>query len=148
MSDDRLVFVDTNILVYAFDGSDPVRQQAAGQVLEGLMEQDRLRLSTQVLQEFYVTMTRKVRGAWSADDALAILEDLAAWPLFSPDFAALREAVLLSRNALLSFWDALIVIAALRSGAAAIYTEDLNPGQAILGVEIVNPLASTKPQAS
>jgi predicted nucleic acid-binding protein len=105
------------------------------------MDEDRLRLSVQVLQEFYVTMTRRANPAWSPDRALATLDDLAAWPVVASDFALVREAILLSRDAALSFWDALIAAAA-RSGAATLYTEDLNDGQVFRGVRITNPFTA------
>jgi predicted nucleic acid-binding protein len=75
------------------------------------------------------------------DRALATLDDLAAWPVVANDFALVREAILLSRDAALSFWDALIVAAA-RSGAATLYTEDLNDGQVLRGVLVVNPFTA------
>jgi predicted nucleic acid-binding protein len=139
MSDEGPAFVDTNVLVYAFDRNDHARHPRAVELLTGLMESDRLRLSTQVLQEFYVTMTRKARPPWSPDHALARLDDLAAWPVASTDLSMLREAVLLSRDAVLSFWDALVVVAAVYSGAVTLYTEDLNHGQVLRGVRVVNP---------
>lgn len=139
MSDDGLAFLDTNLLVYAFDASDPARQRIAEDLLSSLMDSDRLCLSTQVLQEFYAVVTRKIGRALSPDEALAILDDLAAWPLLAIEYTAIRDAVLLSRDAVLSFWDALIVIAAVRSGATTLYTEDLNHGQVVRGVRIVNP---------
>ncbi|HSF17790.1 MAG TPA: PIN domain-containing protein [Vicinamibacteria bacterium] len=110
MSDD-LVFVDTNILVYAFDRSNQSREELAEKAIAELLLQDRLRLSTQVLQEFYVTMTRKVREPWSADEALSLVDDLSAWPVSLIDVPMIRESVLLSKEAKLSFWDALIVTA-------------------------------------
>jgi predicted nucleic acid-binding protein len=106
------------------------------------MEDDRLRVSTQVLQELFVTLTRKVSQRCTSDEALAVLEDLAAWPLVVVDYDAIRAAVDLSDPAELSFWDALVVVAAARSGAAVVYTEDLNDGQKILGVRICNPFSS------
>jgi len=142
MDDESPAFVDTNVLVYAFDSSEPVRQPAAAHLLSRLMDDDRLRLSTQVLQEFYVTMTRKVRTPWSPDRALAKLDDLAAWPVLPADLAIIREAVLLSRDAVVSFWDALIVVSAARSGAEILYTEDLNDGQILGGVRVVNPFSA------
>ena len=105
------------------------------------MEEDRLRVSTQVLQELFVTLTRNVRRPCSIEEALAVLEDLTAWPLMVVDYAAIRAAVGLAHQAKLSFWDALIVVTAARSGAAVLYTEDLNDGQEILGVRIRNPFA-------
>jgi predicted nucleic acid-binding protein len=103
------------------------------------MEEDRLRVSTQVLQELFVTLTRKVSQPCSSEEALAVLEDLAAWPLMVIDYAAIRAAVGLADQAKLFFWDALVVVAAVRTGAAVLYTEDLNDGQEILGVRISNP---------
>jgi predicted nucleic acid-binding protein len=135
-------FVDTNVLVYAFDSTDPTRHRSAAQLLSRLMDEDRLRLSTQVLQEFYVTMTRKARPVWSPDRALAKLDDFAAWPVILSDLPLLREAVLLSRDSIISFWDALVIAAAARSGADTLYTEDLNNGQILRGVRVVNPFAS------
>jgi predicted nucleic acid-binding protein len=134
-----LGFVDTNVLVYAFDKSGSPKQRGAQGLMNELMEQDRLRVSTQVLQELYVTLTRKAMRPCSSEEALAVVEDLAAWPLMVVDYAAIRAAVGLADQAQLSFWDALVVVAAARAGAAVLYTEDLNDGQEILGVRIRNP---------
>lgn len=106
------------------------------------MAEGRLRLSTQVLQEFYVTMTRKTRPLWSPDRALAKLDDFAAWPVILSDLPLLREAILLSRDSIISFWDALVIVAASRSGADILYTEDLNNGQILCGVRVVNPFTT------
>lgn len=134
-----LSFIDTNVLVYAFDRSDSPKKLVAQKLLNELMDEDRLRLSTQVLQELFVTLTRKVSEPCSNGEALAVLEDLAAWPLMVIDYAAIRAAAGLSGQQKLSFWDALIVIAAARTGATVLYTEDLNHGQEILGVRVANP---------
>ena len=75
----------------------------------------------------------------SSEEALTVLEDLTAWPLMVIDYAAIRAAAALADQAKLPFWDALVVVAAARSGAAVLYTEDLNDGQEILGVRISNP---------
>jgi predicted nucleic acid-binding protein len=139
MHADGPVFVDTNVLVYAFDEGETVRREKAGRLLEELMGADRLRLSAQVLQELFVTMTRKAARPWTVADAVGVLDDLAAWPVLSPDYPAIRDAALLSRDATISFWDALVVIAAARSGAEVLYTEDLNHGQTIAGVRVVDP---------
>jgi predicted nucleic acid-binding protein len=134
-----LAFVDTNVLVYAFDRSSSPKKRVAQRLINELMEEDRLRVSTQVLQELFVTLTRKVSRPCSSDEALAVLEDLAAWPLMAVDYAAIRAAVGLAGQAKISFWDALVVVAAARTGAAVLYTEDMNDGQEILGVRINNP---------
>jgi predicted nucleic acid-binding protein len=138
----ELSFVDTNVLVYAFDRSGSPKKRVAGELINELMEEDRLRVSTQVLQELFVTLTRKVRQPCSIKEALALLENLTAWPLMAIDYAAIRDAAGLADQAKLSFWDALVVVAAARTGAAVLYTEDLNHGQEILGVRINNPFFS------
>jgi predicted nucleic acid-binding protein len=138
-----LGFIDTNVLVYAFDkNTSSPKKRVAQALLNELMEEDRLRVSTQVLQEFFVTLTRKVSQPCSREEALAVLDDLTAWPLMVIDYAAIRAAVSLAGEAKLSFWDALVVVAAARTGAAVLYTEDLNNGQEILGVRIRNPFTS------
>jgi predicted nucleic acid-binding protein len=136
-----LAFVDTNVLVHAFDKSRSPKKRVAQRLISELMEEDRLRVSTQVLQELFVTLTRKVSQPCSSDEALAVLEDLTAWPLMAVDYAAIRAAVGLAGQAKLSFRDALVVVAAAaaRTGAAVLYTEDLNDGQEILGVRVSNP---------
>ena len=134
-----LSFVDTNVLVYAFDKSSSPKKRIAQRLLNELMEEDRLRVSTQVLQELFVTLTRKVSQPCSSDEALAVLEDLAAWPLMAVDYAAIRAAVGLANQAKLSFWDALVVVAAARTGAAVLYTEDMSDGREVLGVRVSNP---------
>ncbi len=143
MTADRApAFVDTSVLVYAFERSDSERKRFAQRLITELMTGDRLRTSTQVLQELFVTLTRKVKRPCSDGEAPAVLEDLTAWPVMSVDYAAIRSAVELTVHAGLSFWDALIVVAAARSGAPVLYSEDLNGGQEILGVRIVNPFVA------
>ena len=87
-------------------------------------------------------MTRKVRTRLTAEQALRYLDQIAAWPVAVTDYRAVRAAIELSARATLSFWDALVIVAAARSGAKRIYTEDLQDGQTILGVEVVNPFRS------
>jgi predicted nucleic acid-binding protein len=135
-------FVDTNVLVYAFERSNSAKKRIAQRLLRELMDDDQLRLSTQVFQELFVTLTRKVRQPCSTEEALAVLEDLACWPVTGIDYAEIRTAAELADQASLSFWDALIIVAAARSGASVLYTEDLSDGQQIFGVRITNPFAS------
>lgn len=138
-SSQRIAFVDTNVLVYAFDETDPERQQTASALVLELARTDQIRLSTQILQEFFVTMTRKVGKSWDADRTLEVLEDFATWPVVQIDFSLIRGAVHLLKEASLSFWDALVLAAAMRAGASVLYTEDLNHGQVIQGVTVLNP---------
>ena len=137
-------FVDTNILVYALADDDANRSPIAQMLLRDLMVAQAFQTSTQVLQELFVTLTRKVRTPLSAEQALRYLDQIAEWPVVVLDYRAVRDAIELSGSALLSFWDALIVVAAARSGSKYLYTEDLQHGQVILGVEVVNPFRDIK----
>ncbi len=132
-------FVDTNVLVYALAADDVRRSPLAQKLLRELMTAQVFQTSTQVLQELFVTLTRKVRTPMTAEQALRYLDQIAAWPVAALDYSAVRHAVELSASAKLSFWDALVIVAAARSGAKRLYTEDLQDGQTILGVEVVNP---------
>jgi predicted nucleic acid-binding protein len=142
IAEKELCFIDTNVLVYACEKGTSPKKRVAQQLLNELMDQDRLRVSTQVLQELFVTLTRKVTQPCSVEEALAILEDLTAWPLMVVDYAAIRTAIGLAGQAKLSYWDALIVVAAAWAGATVLYTEDLNDGHEILGCTINNPFAA------
>jgi predicted nucleic acid-binding protein len=136
MTDERpLSFIDTNVLVYAFNKSRSTKQQIAQQLMTELMDEDRLRLSTQILQEPFVSQRCSIQ------EALAVREDLRSWPGTLIDFAAIQAAVSVTEQAKLSFWDALVVVAAMQSGAKVLYTEDLNDGQELLGVRITNPFS-------
>jgi predicted nucleic acid-binding protein len=132
-------FVDTNVLVYALAADDVSRSRVAQTLLRELMQAQVFHTSTQVLGELYVTLTRKVRTPLAPDEALRYLDRLAEWPVIAPDHGAVREAAQLSARAGLSYWDALVIVAAARSGASRLYTEDLQHGQTILGIEVVNP---------
>ena len=142
--DPAQAFIDTNVLVYALAGDDQRRGPIAQELLRDLMSSQTLNTSTQVLQELYVTLTRKIKKPLAAEQALRYLDRLSAWPVATTDYPAIRDAVTLSTAHKISFWDALVVVAAARSGAARLYTEDLHDGQMLLGVEIVNPFRDSK----
>ena len=144
MSADTACFVDTNVFVYALADDDPTRAATAQELIAHLCSTQSLRTSTQILSELFVTLTRKVRAPLSPEVALEYLDQIAAWPVIAPDYSAIRDACQLSTSAKVSFWDALIVVSASRAGAARLYSEDLNPGQKLLGVEIVNPFRAPR----
>src|SRR6185369_12896768 len=98
-----------------------------------------LQTSTQVLQELYVVLTRKVRRKFTAREALAYLDRIARSPVIGIDYGVVRQVAELSARHTFSMWDALVIVAAARSGAERLYSEDLQHGRKILGVEIVNP---------
>lgn len=132
-------FVDTNILVYAHDLSAQERHIKAAAVLETLWETETGGTSVQVLQEFYVTVTRKIKYPLTHADAREIIRNYSAWPVQINDPEMTIRASEISEKQGLSFWDALIVAAALRLRATKIVTEDLNHGQLIEGILIDNP---------
>jgi predicted nucleic acid-binding protein len=131
------VFLDTNILVYAQDGRAPKKQKRSREIITTLVEQDAGVVSTQVLQEFYVAATRKLGVDPLA--AKAVLKTLFVFEMVQVTPALIDEAVDGSILNRISFWDALVVVSAASSGCGQIYSEDLNPGQRIRGVEIFNP---------
>jgi predicted nucleic acid-binding protein len=125
-------FVDTNVLVYALAADDRKRSPVAQELLRELMATQTLHTSAQVLQELFVTLTRQVRTPLRAEQALRYLDQVAVWPVAVLDYGAVREAIELCATRSLSFW-ALVVVAAAKSGAKRLYTEDLQDGQVILG---------------
>ena len=134
------VFVDTNVLVYAHDEAANEKRRIAAGLLQALWDTRAGRLSTQVLHEFYVTVTRKLKKPVARRDARAIVQTYSAWVVAAtPD--DMSKAFEIEDEARLSFWDALIVASASNSGAKRLVTEDLSHGQIISGVEIVNPFA-------
>jgi len=134
-------FVDTNILVYAFDSSAAVKQIASRDLLTRLWNSGTGCLSVQVLQEFFVTITRKVRQPLPAEDAAVLVRDYTAWKVFAATAEDLLQAIRLHRSAGVSFWDAMVVHAAAELGCTTLWTEDLNDGQLISGVRIRNPFS-------
>lgn len=134
------VFVDTNVLVYAHDQKEGYKQEAAKRVLRELSQQQSGALSMQVLQEFYNTVTRKLASPLPKDEARAIVEDFSYWCVETTP-KEIKRAFQIEDEARIGFWDALIVAAAIRSGASRIISEDLNPGQTIAGIQIENPFA-------
>lgn len=133
------VFVDTNILIYAYDLASGAKRKHAAEVVKTLWDRGNGVLSTQVLQEFYVNVTRKIDHPITPDKARSILATYLAWQVevITPD-SVLRASELQERHKI-SFWDGMIVVAAIQSGATTILTEDLNHGQLIEGVTIENP---------
>ncbi|MCU7861068.1 MAG: PIN domain-containing protein [Candidatus Thiodiazotropha sp. (ex Lucinoma kastoroae)] len=133
------VFVDTNILIYAYDLASGGKRKNAAEAVKTLWDQGNGVLSTQVLQEFYVNVTRKIGHPISPDKARSILATYLAWQVevIKPDHI-LRASEIQERHKI-SFWDAMIVVAAIQSGAIKILTEDLNHGQLIEGVLVENP---------
>jgi predicted nucleic acid-binding protein len=136
-------FVDANILVYAFDASAKGKQAAAKDLLERLWDSGTGCLSVQVLQEFFVTVTRKVAKPLSVDEAADRIREFSAWRVFAPGADDVLAAIAIQQQSNLSFWDAMIVRAAAEAQCDVLWTEDLNDGQSIRGVRIRNPFAAS-----
>ena len=139
----ELVFVDTNILVYAHDSSSPERQKVAQALFKDLWDTRSGTLSTQVLQEFYAVATRKLKPPMARSAARRIVADYSVWCTVDTDPMLIVSASRLEEEHSLAFWDALIIDAALRSGAAFLLSEDLQDGRCFAGLTIRNPFATT-----
>lgn len=138
MSGDK-IFVDTNVLVYSHDVDAERKHQIAQNILLELWKNRNGVLSVKVLQEFYVTMTRKVLHPIPPNRVRNIIRDYFSWHIEINDFNSILIASRIGEDYKISFWDALIVAAALKAKADKILTEDLKAGQIIEGMPIENP---------
>jgi predicted nucleic acid-binding protein len=135
----ELVFFDTNVLVYLFDAGSPVKQKRAREILQGAVADGTAVLSSQVLQEFYVTVTRKLAPSVEEDTAEQAVRDLGTLPVVTPDTSMILQAIARSKRKRMSFWDSLIIETALASGASILLSEDLQHDAVYDGVTIRNP---------
>ena len=133
------VFVDTNVLIYAHDAMAGRKHAVARETVRGLWSSRNGALSTQVLQELYVNVTRKIPSPLSRSLAREIVETYGVWHLENIGLAHVLRASELEERHRLSFWDALIVAAAQAAGASRILSEDLSDGHRIAGITIENP---------
>lgn len=133
-------FIDTNVLIYAHDVDAGAKHDIAKRVLLQLWSERAGALSTQVLQEFYVNVTRKIASPLSKKSARAVVNSYVIWSVDATS-EEISAAFRIEDEARIGFWDALIVAAALKAGADRIFSEDLNAGQTISGVRIENPFA-------
>jgi predicted nucleic acid-binding protein len=134
-------FFDTNVLVYLFDADSPAKRKQARALFQRHTEAGDILLSTQVLQEFYVTVTRKLARLLDAAAASEAVSSFAQLPLVQIDSALIVSAIHRSRNNQLSFWDALIVQAAIEGRASTLYSEDMQHGQMLDGLRLLNPFS-------
>ncbi len=133
------VFVDTNVLLYSFDTSAGAKRDRALALVGNLWRVGNGCISVQVMQEFYVNATRKLRTPLELATAARIIVSLSRWEVHSPTPEDVLGAVTLHAQAQLSFWDAMILTSASKLGCTVLYSEDLNAGQHIAGVQVVNP---------
>jgi len=132
-------FVDTNVLVYACDLSAGIKHSVAVELMEGWWEYRNGCISIQILQEFYVTITRKITLPVEGTIARQLVADLAQWRLHSPQINDLLEAIDLQQTHRLSFWDAMALQSAARMGCRKFVSEDLGHLQKYGELEVINP---------
>lgn len=132
-------FVDTNVLVYAYDDSAGVKRDRAAALIEELWRTGEGSLSIQVLQEFFVTVTRKVPAPLPVAAAREIVADLSRWRTHQPHAEDVLEAIDLHARRGLSFWDAMIVRSGLALSCTVLYSEDLGAGARYDRMEVVDP---------
>ena len=136
------VFVDTNVFVYRHDGSEPMKQGRAEAWITYLARTGTGRLSFQVLQELYATLTRKAHLTFDPPEARGIVRELAAWRPVVVDRRVLERAWWVQDRHAVSWWDALIVAAAQSCVCSVLLTEDLQHGHDFGGVRVVDPFRS------
>lgn len=131
-------FVDTKILIYAHDIDQNRKHPIARKLLIDLLRTRNVVVSPQVLQEFYVNVTRKIAKPLAKRAARGIVEDFSVWCIDTTS-TEIATAFRIEDESRISFWDALICASALKSGAKMILSEDMNAGQKIAGMQIQNP---------
>ncbi len=138
-----ICFFDTNILVYTVDCSDPARQEQAIDCFARAVRDDTVAVSTQVLQEFYNITTRKLRPPLSAMEAAQQLARLCDFDVIGASAQSVLAATELAQQHQLSWWDAVILEAALRANAEVLYSEDGQHGRRFGALTVVNPFVSS-----
>lgn len=133
-------FIDTNVLVYA--ATRDARHRRKRERALQLIEEQNFALSAQVLQEFYVTVTRKIETPLTPEQTPAWIEQFEAFPCVAIEASLIKVAVEISVRHQTSYWDGAILAAAQSVGASTLYSEDLNHGQNFGGVRVINPFTT------
>lgn len=136
-------FLDTNVLVYANDRTEAAKQSVAIQLITGGIQSGRAVISSQVLGEFWVTVTQKIEVPLDRQTAEREVEHLRAMRVVGVEYDTVRTAIRLQERYRVSYWDALILSAASLAGCGQVYSEDLNAGQHYGRLVVRNPFAAT-----
>lgn len=136
-------FIDSNIIVYAHDIANPHKQEVAKRLIFEGLKNDTGVISTQVLSEFFVTVTKKIEKPLPIDIAQREIQLLGNLSVIEIEFEMVLQAIETHRQNRISYWDSLIVAAAQRSHCSKLYSEDLNDGQIINNVQVINPFRKT-----
>jgi len=137
----KFQFVDSNILVYAYDNTQGDKNRKAISLLENLWKTGAGCLSVQVLQEFYYNITRKSAKPLSPIEAAQVIEDFSDWIIHRPGLRDVLAAIQLLQRHNISFWDAMILRSAQQCNCSRLWTEDLSDGQKYEDVTVINPFA-------
>ena len=143
MSGDK-VFVDTNIIVYAYDRDAGKKYQIASKLVKDLWHSGLGVLSTQVLQEFFLTVTNKISSPLDIAKVRGIVKNLSKWNIVINDVNTILAAIEIHDDHKYSFWDSMIIASAVKGGATTLLSEDLSDNQAIEGLTISNPFKISK----
>ncbi|MCL2482993.1 MAG: PIN domain-containing protein [Propionibacteriaceae bacterium] len=135
------VFIDTNVLAYVFDHDTPQKRDIA----QRLITEADFVISAQVLSELYVTLTRKLKTPVPVETAKQAIAELSTLPVVATTPTLIASAIDTSIQHQVSYWDALIIEAAVWAGCSTLRTEDLADGALIRGVRIVNPFSDLSP---
>lgn len=138
MSGDK-VFVDTNVIVYAYDKDAGEKHRVAAEIMKELWRSGLGTISTQILQEFFATLTKKISKPMEISVVRETIRRLSRWDVLLIDVDIVLRATELQERYKYSFWDSLIIAAAIAGGAHTILSEDLADGQTIQGLTIKNP---------
>jgi len=138
MKENKL-FLDTNIIIYAYDLSAGKKYEIAKNIIIDLWNSGLGCLSTQVLQEFFVIVTGKIKNPLDFDSAKLFVKDFLKWNVIINDGQCIIEGIELHKKYKYSFWDSMIIQAAIKSRAKILLSEDLQSGHVVEGVEIINP---------
>ncbi|HEY4905260.1 MAG TPA: PIN domain-containing protein [Candidatus Sulfotelmatobacter sp.] len=133
-------FVDTNVLIYAHDVDAKAKHEVAKNVIRELWHERTGALSPQVLQEFYVNVTRKIASPLPKDAARQVVNSYSIWCVETTP-VEISAAFRIEDESRIGFWDALIVASAVKCGARKLLSEDLNDQQQIAGIRVENPFA-------
>jgi len=133
------VFVDTNVIVYAYDIDAGEKHRVAAEIMKDLWRTGLGTISTQILQEFFVTLTKKISAPMDISVVRETVRRLSKWDVLLIDVDTIIRATELQERYKYSFWDSLIIAAAIAGGARTILSEDLAAGQTIQGLTIKNP---------
>lgn len=139
MSDSGIEFCDTNVFVYAYDLSAGEKRRIAKDLVERVWTSATGAVSVQVLQELFVSLTRKASPSLQPSVARQIVEDLSTWRVIEPGSHDVLDAIDTCIRWHLSLWDAMILTAARKASAIVLWSEDLKDGESYDGVVVRNP---------